>query len=569
MERYGPDGVVPQVLPRVLNIADIGGVVDWTKETVLVLVCSTTGDGVVPNDARDMYEALSNENENISGANANLVPGNENLQFAVLALGDRSYPHFCRAGRLFEEALTAVLKHGPMVDRVDVDQEDWDEIDGWAAAVGDALQSSLSTAEESDDLDDYLVESILSGSTATAANEPKITREKPLMARVSKSTLLTRMTGAPDDKETIHVELDVSGTGLRYSPGDAIGVVPSNCPDDVEQLLIALATDGAETVLVPASAGKPPGTKCSLKEALLNYCDLRSAKPELVALLGDRCTDGSEKTRATELLGGEGGKKSKTLTDYLAERHVVDVLQDFPSSFVDPTALVDLLRPLTARYYSISSSQEKNAGTVSATVAVLRYESLGKGRKGVATCHLRDRVCVGDSVPIFVSRNNDFRPPKNLSTPIVMIGPGTGIAPFRAFMQERTSQLANDADPKMGENILFFGCRYSDRDFLYREEFRGYESKGHLELFTAFSRETGRKVYVQHRIGEQGLRLWRLMENGAHFYVCGDATKMARDVGTALLELISKHGGLDGDSAQKYLTDMERAHRYQRDVWAS
>ncbi|KAA8497838.1 NADPH oxidoreductase A [Porphyridium purpureum] len=624
---------VADCAPRVLSTAFFN-VLEPARENVIVMACSTTGDGVVPNDARDLHEAMSAgvEEEVIAmpseaaekmaddtqsaaprcdkhQANPLFKGMSEQNKFAVIALGDRAYAHYCRGGLVFERLFRAHTSSSPLVSTGMINQEDWSAIDAWIDSLVCALDKEPVLRQGDDD--DYLLSSVLeldSSSTAKtsvsksafANDNPaelavNYTRSRPYIAAVAERRMLTKVL-EHGDKETVHIEFDLGNSGLDYRCGDAVGVLPANCPDIVTDLLVELAANSHDTIQMRN------GEEMSVQEALTFHFDLKNLKPDLLLFIRTR-VNSTQRALLDDLLDGADphGKSEKVLS-YLHEREIGDVLADFSSANLQLGDLVPYLKPLLPRYYSISSAPRaaldhsaaiptQLPARLAATVAVLKYETLGRQRKGVATTFLADRVQVGGKVPIFVSRNMDFRLPASPSVPVIMIGPGTGVAPFRAFLQERLgpAPLAPQGKSVFGaygsengasesssatiqaSNWLFFGCRHEARDFLYADELLAYERSGGLRLVTAFSRDQAdRKVYVQDRLKEHGLALWKEIDTGrAHVYVCGDAGKMAADVHTALLDIFKQHGEMSQVGAEMYMAGLEKEHRYQRDVWAS
>ena len=398
--------------------------------------------------------------------------------------------------------------------------------------------------------------------TATA-EKPPVIAEKPHAAKYTRnqpylSRMLTnqRLTGPESEKETIHVELEMED-GMSYTPGDAVGIIATNREAQVESVLKALGFDGTERV---ADHYK---VEISLHEALttrLGIGKLARGSVNQFAKLG------------SERLGGENlpaglkallGPENKALAEeYVWGREFVDLVTEFPGVVTEPQQLFNILQRLTPRMYSIASSLAAHPNEVHTTVRVVRYTAHGLERQGVASGHLGERAPVGATMPIFLHENHAFRLPEDTTAPVIMIGPGTGIAPFRAFLEER------QVTGQTGDNWLFFGEQRSVSDYLYKEQFLGMHADGLLtRLHTAFSRDQGKKVYVQDRMQENAAELYSWLERGAYFYVCGDASRMAKDVEMALLDVIAK--GSDGtlEHAAEYLAGMKKAKRYQRDVY--
>jgi sulfite reductase (NADPH) flavoprotein alpha-component len=355
-----------------------------------------------------------------------------------------------------------------------------------------------------------------------------------------------RLTAEGSGKEVRHFEISLEGSGLVYEVGDALGVQPSNCPSLVEELLQALHCDGEEAV-------QSPRGEISLRKALSDCYDITKPGQELL----DRLAEANPDLRA--LLAADN---KENLKQWLRGREVIDLVLAPPGFQPAAPEFVTLLKPLTARLYSISSSPKVHAGQVHLTVGIVRHASHGRDRKGVCSTFLADRATNRTSLPVFVQKSNGFRLPASGDTPIIMVGPGTGVAPFRAFLHERQAAGAK------GRNWLFFGEQRSATDFYYHDELAAMLKSGHLtKLSTAFSRDQAEKVYVQHRMSEEAAELWAWLCEGAHFYVCGDATRMARDVDSALHRAVEIAGGKSREQAAEFVKQMKAEKRYQRDVY--
>jgi sulfite reductase (NADPH) flavoprotein alpha-component len=370
-------------------------------------------------------------------------------------------------------------------------------------------------------------------------------RDRPVSARLLRSEPLN----APSaEKQTQNVVLSLAGTGIEHAPGDSLGVWASNYGEEVELLLSILRARGSEPVALAS------GEQTSAREALLKRCNLREAGGDLYRLLSQHASDDIEATRLARLAEDDGGDPGV--------HDVFDVLVKFRSARPPVSRFVAALAPLQPRLYSIASSRRSHPGEVHLTVAVVRYELHRRGYLGVASNFFAERLRLGRRVPVYVQRAHGFRLPADPAAPIVMVGPGTGVAPFRAFLQERTAGGAP------GKNWLFFGNQHRDTDFLYRGELEGYLKRGVLaRLDTAFSRDQAGKIYVQHRMLENAAELWRWLSEGACFYVCGDAKKMAADVDAALVRIVAERGAMGEPEARNYVADLARAGRYQRDVY--
>ena len=368
-------------------------------------------------------------------------------------------------------------------------------------------------------------------------------RKNPFPARLSVARALT----APGSgKETLHFEVSIAGSGLAYEVGDSLGVFPSNAPSEVEAVLAAAGLTGEEMV---ESAG------VSLREVLTRQVTLREPSRQLLAAILAKCPEASE---LAELIDPEA---KTVMDDWIDGREVVDILEAYPQAKFNADELVKVLRKLQPRLYSIASSPKKHPEAVHLTVAVVRYELHGRGRQGVCSTYLSDRVQDG-AMPVFIHSAKHFRQPEDPAVPVIMVGPGTGIAPFRAFLQEREVLAAP------GKTWLFFGDRNRATDFLYEDEINNWLERGVLHrLDTAFSRDQAAKVYVQDRMRENAAELWRWLAEGAYFYVCGDASRMAKDVDTALHRIVEEQGGRSPEEAATYVEEMKKTKRYRKDVY--
>ncbi|XP_072164141.1 NADPH oxidoreductase A-like [Diadema setosum] len=530
----------PDLQPRLLNAAH-HQYLRLDEEQLVLVIISTSGDGVPPSSAVAWYSSFMSCPDSLA-----------HLRFSVLALGDSNYPHFCRAGRTVCDRF---LKRGarPLVSKMEVDAEDWTVINSWMNAVSSAITSDDFSLEERLDY--------LSPLITHCTTEDGFSRLKPFMATLKVKKQLTECSEM-GDKETIHCEFNIEGSSLCYTSGDAVGIYPTNRPEDVDMVLSVSGLNGDSICTVPASAYHPhPENEISLRQCLLKYYDLKNIRVSLLETLLKFSVD-EVKTRLQVLLKDGTSRSNKKLMDYLEGVELADVLEDFPVKMATGDLLRNL-RPLQPRYYSISSSPVVDPSNVCVTAAVVRYSSRGRARVGVTTTFLQDRLRVGDVCPVFLSPNPDFRLPKDPSRDIIMVGPGTGIAPFRAFIQERVATNAS------GKNLLYFGCRHKEQDFLYRNELETLVDSGQLVLRTAFSRDQEQKEYVQHLIGQDGHMIWEMLEGGAHVYVCGDARSMAPDVHRALATLIQTRGQMTEREAMKYIQCLEEEHRYQKDVWVT
>jgi sulfite reductase (NADPH) flavoprotein alpha-component len=520
------------------------------NEQRLLVITSTYGDGDPPDNAKAFWTFLHGEQ----------APPLPQLQFSVLALGDSNYAKFCECGKQFDqrfEALGARRVH-PRVD-CDVDFEapfqQW--LNGALPALSECADASSgvrpSSGAETDAEQKISQRSGALERVEVAAPEDGLAPTEPAYSKTNPfpAPLLTnRKLNAPGSgKDTRHFEISLEGSGLNYEVGDALAVVPVNCAALAEELIRALGCTGEE----PVPAGQDQTVP--LREALLQRYEITKIPRPFLQAMAERSGDVALKKLATPGVNGE-------LTEFLRGREIIDLLLAFPAVRFAPAEFVGLLKKLPPRLYSISSSPKAHSGQVHLTVAVVRYESLGRPRKGVCSTFLAERVGPKAPVPVFVHRNKAFRPPADPGRPMIMVGPGTGIAPFRAFLEERQAIGAT------GKSWLFFGDQRERTDFLYRDELAALLKAGALTLLdTAFSRDQEQKVYVQHRMLDHAKELFAWLEEGAHFYVCGDASRMAKDVDQALRQVIQIGGGRTADQAAEYVRALQTQKRYQRDVY--
>ena len=492
------------------------------NEKLLIVVASTQGEGEPAEEAVALHKFLFSKK----------APKLDNTAFAVFGLGDTSYEFFCQAGKDFDAKL-AELGGERLLDRVDADVEYQADAAQWRARLVDVLKGRAPAAPS--------VQVAASGAVNEVHTSP-YTKEAPLTASLAVNQ---KITGRDSEKDVRHIEIDLGDSGLRYQPGDALGVWYQNDPALVKELVELLWLKGDEPVTVE-------GKTLSLAEALQWHF-------ELTVNTGNIVENYATLTRCETLLPLVGDKAQ--LQHYAATTPIVDMVRFSPAQ-LDAQALVELLRPLTPRLYSIASSQAEVEREVHVTVGVVRYEIEGRARAGGASSFLADRVEEEGEVRVFIEHNDNFRLPANPQTPVIMIGPGTGIAPFRAFMQQRA------ADGAEGKNWLFFGNPHFTEDFLYQVEWQRYVKEGVLSrIDLAWSRDQKEKVYVQDKLRQQGAELWRWINDGAHIYVCGDANRMAKDVEQALLEVIAEFGGMDIEAADEFLSELRIERRYQRDVY--
>lgn len=496
---------------------------DLAKERLLVVVMSTHGDGDPPDDARSFIDFISSKR----------APKLDQLSYSVLALGDSSYPKFCETGRVVDEKLAA-LGARRIVDRADADL-DFDRVaNPWLEKVVAGARESLGSTQ---------VATVTRLRSVPAA--PQFTREAPFAAEVIDNQ---RITGRDGTKEVRHIELSLDGSGLRYEPGDALGVWHENPREIVDGVLAAVHATGEEKV-------EADGETRSLREWL-------TASREITRLTKPFLVQHAELARDAALSAVLEPGQQEPLRRTLKDLQLVDVLQRHPAEW-EPARLVSALRPLAPRLYSIASSPEAVGEEAHLTVAVVDYQLGRQRRLGAASAFLAGLSGAEARAKVFIEHNERFRLPADASRDVIMIGPGTGVAPFRGFLQHREALGAT------GRNWLFFGARHFQSEFLYQLEWQDAVRKGLLSrLDLAFSRDRSiAREYVQDRIRRQGKDLYAWLEGGAYVYVCGDAEKMAPDVNEALVEIVAQHGGLDRENAEAYVRRLGDERRYLRDVY--
>lgn len=488
-------------------------------ERHVVIVAATHGLGEPPDGSEDFVEFVLGER----------APRLDGLHYSVLALGDSSYDDYCQVGRDLDARLEA-LGATRVAPRVDCDVDFDDAAQRWTEAFLDAAAKLEADAPRP-----------AGAHLRPVPAPPAASREAPFEAEVLVNQPIT---GRHSSKRVHHLALSLEGSGLRYQPGDALGVVTDNPPELVEDLLATLGATGRESVRIGDDT-------LTLTQALRTRLDITASSRAFVAHYA-QATGHAGLAAKLDALKGEAARA------FFWRHQIVDVLREYPAA-IAPQALVDGLRKLAPRLYSIASSPDANPDEVHLTVAHVRYDAFGHAHLGSASTELVRR---NGSVPVYVEENPHFRLPDDGDAPIIMIGPGTGVAPFRAFLEHRAEHGAG------GDNWLFFGDRTFREDFLYQIEMQRHLKRGVLtRLDLAFSRDTAEKVYVQHRLRERGAEVFAWLERGAHVYVCGDAERMAPDVHAALAGIVADAGGRSTEDAEAYLRDLKRTGRYQRDVY--
>lgn len=523
--------------PAVVDMADYDPARLGREEQLLVIV-STWGEGDPPERAIDFHAFLMGDK----------APEVNGLKYAVFALGDTSYPDFCECGKQMDQRL-AELGGKRILDRVDSDVDFEEPFAEWLPKILQRMNEETAAAAPAAPRVEVVepAAAAAAGSAPVAESKPVYGKKNPFPAELTKRILLN---GRGSNKETCHFELSLEGSGMTYQPGDVVGVIPSNCEEVADEFLRASGYRGDETV------DKGGGESKTLREAILYDHDITSLNPPLMKKYAPL----AQNADLDRLLQPDNKAE---LEDWLECRELSDLFLSFPpKEQLGVEQLVKLLRKMPPRLYSIASSLRAHPGEVHLTVAAVRYQCNGRSLKGVCSTYLCDRVHEGDTVPIYTHHNKNFYLPEDPDTPIIMVGPGTGIAPFRAFVEERECIEAH------GPSWLFFGDQHFATDFLYQTEWQNYLKKGVLtRMDVAFSRDTDHKVYVQHRMKEQARDLYAWLQEGAYFYVCGDATHMANDVHRALIEIYQEEGGLPEDEAEAAVKQLQKDKRYQRDVY--
>lgn len=491
------------------------------SEHTVIIITATYGEGEPPEGAELFHKWLMGKR----------APELKGLNFAVLGLGDSSYEFFNKTAQDFDTRLEA-LGATRLLERVELDVDYKAAADAWITDIVAKLKSLSESAATSAPLTQ----------TVPTASSAAWTKENPFVAEL---LVNQKITGRRSEKDVRHIEISLEGSGLTYKPGDALGVWFTNDSALVDEILTITGADGSALVTIANG-------EITLTDALTIHFELTQAYPGFVTKVAELTGD----TRYIRLSDDKA-----SLRTAVADRQIADILRANPVALT-AGQLAAALRPLQPRLYSIASSQTELPDEVHTTVAVVRYAVDGAAREGGASGFIGSRSEAGDTVRVYIEPNDHFRLPVDPETPVIMIGPGTGIAPFRAFLQER------DATGASGKSWLFFGNPHFTEDFLYQVELQDYLSRGILtHLNVAFSRDQAHKIYVQDKLRKHAVELYKWIQDGAHIYICGDGQRMAKDVHAALLEIVSEQAGLDPDGAEVLLDDLRASGRYQRDVY--
>lgn len=513
---------------KVVDMADMK-LADLPKAQNLFVIVSTWGEGDPPSRAEDFYDKVMGEG----------APKLDGLNFSVLGLGDSAYTQFCKMGKDFSDRLAA-LGGNRILDLVTSDVDFEPPYARWISA---ALAKLKEVAKPVVREGGPTPPSLPAPAVLAAAAGPAYDKANPFPAPLLKKINLN---GTGSAKETIHAEISLEGSGLSYQPGDALGIIPENAPDLIEEFLQSAQLDGRERIAYKEELS------VSFEEVLRRHLDLRTINGGVLQAYAKIC----DHPKLLEL-----ALDREQVKTYAWGRDIVDVIHEFPSS-LRAGDWARLLRPLSGRLYSIASSLAAHPNEVHLTVAAVRYEGYGRKKKGLCSTYIADLWEEGKTARVYFHHNKNFRLPQDPGTPIIMVGPGTGIAPFRAFVEERAAIGAT------GKNWLFFGDQHYNHDFLYQTEWQDYLKRGILSrLDLAFSRDQPEKIYVQDRMRERGKDIWEWIDSGAYFYVCGDASRMAKDVHQTLIDIIAQYGGMGAEDASSYLKQMGKDRRYGRDVY--
>lgn len=496
---------------------------EFKKVEDLFVITATHGEGDPPDNALTFHEFIHSRK----------APKLENVRFSVLALGDESYEYFCQTGKDFDAKLLE-LGAERLADREDCDLDFDDLAEKWMNKNIEILNQSTGHGS-----------TVTSTETVQSAKEKRYSKSNPYQAEVLENINLN---GRGSNKEVRHVELLLDNYGESFEPGDCVVVLPQNEPEIVTLLIETLGWD--KDIEIPIN---DDGDTLPLEKALTEHFEITKLTKPLLQ-------KAAELFGNTELLSQIDN--AEWIQQYVDGRDVIDLLTEFPTSELKPETFYKLLRKLPAREYSIASSYEATPDEVHITVGAVRYEAHERTRKGVCSVQLAERIQPGDTLPIYLKKNPNFKFPFDEETPVIMIGPGTGVAPFRSYMQEREELGLS------GNTWLFFGEQYFTTDFLYQTEWQAWlkdETLAKLDL--AFSRDTEEKVYVQHRIAQQSELFYQWLQDGAAIYVCGDEKHMAKDVHDTIRSVIEQEGDMSEADAEAYLTQMKQEKRYQRDVY--
>ena len=509
---------------KLVNMADYKPA-QLKKEKFIAVAVSTYGEGEPPEDAENLHAFLASKK----------APKLDGVKVAVIGLGDSSYEFFCQTAIDFEERFKA-LGAETVVARADLDVDYEDQATAWIGGAVEAFEPELKAQSQGS------AQVIPMAGFGAAPAQSQYTKQNPFAAELS---VVQKITGRDSTKDVRHIEISLEGSDITYLPGDSLGVYFLNDEALVDETLALLNIDGATEITLGEET-------LSIRTALIEKLELTQSYPGFVEKYA-QATNNAELLKLVE--------DKAAMREYIEARQIFDIIKQNPSD-ISAQDLANSLRKLQARLYSIASSQAEVEEEVHLTVGLVEFDAFGEKHFGGCSGYLAHRAEEGVQVKVFSEHNDNFRLPSDDNTPVIMVGPGTGIAPFRAFLQER------DAREAEGENWLLFGNPHFTQDFLYQVEIQGYVKSGLLnKVDLAFSRDQAEKVYVQDRLREKGEEVFAWLEKGAHFYICGDANRMAKDVHQALIDIIKAHGGKDDEQAESYLKELRSNNRYQKDVY--
>ncbi|MGG3178093.1 sulfite reductase subunit alpha [Priestia megaterium] len=509
---------------------DSYSITDLSEERMVLVIASTFGAGDPPDNGESFWQSLQTDN----------APRLQDLSYAVLAFGDSSYDLFCGFGRNLDTRLEQ-LGAKRLRDRIDCDTDFEEQVDEWTYSIEKALKEGNNSPLATTSISTHVEEM---EATIEAEAIKTYDRNRPLHTSIIGNRCLSK---DGSEKETRHYVFNLNNKGMHYEVGDALGVWPTNCPELVEEMLHTIKLNPTELVKIKEQ-------EIPLNQALLQHFEIARITPATLNFVQEHTN--------SEVLGHLLKSENKSeLKKWLWGRQLIDLLQEFPVN-MNADEFIGILKPLQPRLYSISSSSKATPDEVHITVSTVRYSFNGKSRKGVCSTFLADRANSNIEVPVFIQKAAHFRPPENPDVPMIMVGPGTGVGPFRGFLYERQTIGAK------GKNWLIFGEQRAEYDFYFREELESMQKDGLLNrLDTAFSRDQTEKIYVQNRLMEHGEELWTWLQEGAHFYICGDASRMAKEVDATLKQIIQQHGRMSSAEAEAYVKEMAKLKRYARDVY--
>lgn len=579
--RYGLKGLVAD--PEEEDMDNISKLKDLEEEVggpcLAVFMMATYGEGDPTDNAMDFNEKLQNDSIEMDG-----------LRYAVFGLGNKTYEHFNAMGIFVDAKLEAL--GGRRVHDLGSGDDDAnleDDFITWKEAFWTKVCSELGIEANSDDINtrqylhkvleegDFKPEKVYTGEVARLRSyitqRPPFDVKNPYMSPIKVNKNIHK---EGSGRHCMHIEVDIEGSRIRYDAGDHVAVYPTNNTDLVDRLGELLKID-MDTVFTMTNLDEDSSKKhpfpcpTTYRTALLHYVDISAIPRTHILLELAKYTEDNEQKSKLELMSGTTPEGKALYQKWIVDdvRHLTHILEDLNSCAPPVDHLLELLPRLQPRFYSIASSAKIHPTSVHICGVVVEYATpTGRTNKGVATTWLREKIAVGEDypkVPIYV-RRSQFRLPNRVQTPVIMIGPGSGLAPFRGFIQERAWQ--KEQNKPVGPTLLYFGCRNKGHDYIYQDELEAWAENGVLDLHVAFSRDQAEKKYVTHLLRETGEKVWKLLDQGGHLYVCGDAKMMAKDVRNIVKEISQEHGGMSSSEAETFVKKLETQKRYSADVWS-